>query len=215
MGMDTKVNAVTALGSLFRELKNAGDALPPLVFLQLFRTLYPQFSEQDRGVYLQQDAEEAWGQIIHTLSDSVPGLTLESDLNSTKRFVEQFMTVETKVSVQCDENSNEEPSILFETFNKLRVNIGSGVSTYMVSDIESGLVEKIEKTSPSLGKLSSYTKTSKISRLPEYLTINFVRFQWKPQERVKAKILKVYFTFLKEIKEIKKFRKSNFHLFWT
>ena len=38
--------------------------------------------------------------------------------------------------------------------------------------------------------MAVYTKTSKISRLPQYLTINFVRFQWKPVERVKAKILK-------------------------
>ncbi len=35
-----------------------------------------------------------------------------------------------------------------------------------------------------------YTKTSKISRLPKYLTFNFVRFQWKAAEAIKAKILK-------------------------
>ncbi len=38
--------------------------------------------------------------------------------------------------------------------------------------------------------METYTKKSKISRLPKYLAINFVRFQWKPTERTKAKILK-------------------------
>ena len=51
-------------------------------------------------------------------------------------------------------------------------------------------MEKLEKNSTSLNRSASYTKTSKFSRLPEYLTVNFVRFQWKPQERIKAKILK-------------------------
>jgi ubiquitin carboxyl-terminal hydrolase 14 len=52
------------------------------------------------------------------------------------------------------------------------------------------LVEKLEKNSPTTGQMATYTRTSKISRLPRYLTINFVRFQWKATERVKAKILK-------------------------
>jgi ubiquitin carboxyl-terminal hydrolase 14 len=52
------------------------------------------------------------------------------------------------------------------------------------------LIEKIEKTSPTTGSMATYTKTSKFTRLPQYLSINFVRFQWKASERVKAKILK-------------------------
>jgi ubiquitin carboxyl-terminal hydrolase 14 len=64
------------------------------------------------------------------------------------------------------------------------------VSTYLTTEIGNGLVEKINKNCPSLGRDAVYTKTSKISRLPKYLTINFIRFQWKPQERIKAKILK-------------------------
>ncbi len=52
------------------------------------------------------------------------------------------------------------------------------------------MIEKIEKTSPTTGSMATYTKTSKFTRLPQYLSINFVRFQWKASERVKAKILK-------------------------
>ena len=51
--------------------------------------------------------------------------------------------------------------------------------------------EKIEKNSPTLGRSSVYTKTSFISRLPQYLTVGFVRFFWKAEQRVKAKIMRV------------------------
>ena len=60
----------------------------------------------------------------------------------------------------------------------------------MTQDLYSNLKESIEKTSPTLGKTAVYTKTSSYSRLPTYLAVQFVRFQWKPAERVKAKILK-------------------------
>jgi len=40
-----------------------------------------------------------------------------------------------------------------------------------------------------------YTKKSKISRLPSYITINFIRFQWKQAEQIRAKILKVKIMF--------------------
>ncbi len=77
-----------------------------------------------------------------------------------------------------------------ETFVKLRVNIGAGVSTYMTADLANGFIEKLEKISPNLNRSAIYSKTTKISRLPEYLAINFVRFQWKPVDKIKAKILK-------------------------
>jgi ubiquitin carboxyl-terminal hydrolase 14 len=58
------------------------------------------------------------------------------------------------------------------------------------------LDQKIEKNSTTLGRSAIYTKSQRISRLPAYLTVNFVRFFWKPTEQVKAKILrKVKFPF--------------------
>jgi ubiquitin carboxyl-terminal hydrolase 14 len=51
--------------------------------------------------------------------------------------------------------------------------------------------EEIEKLSPTLNRQAMYTKKSRISRLPSYLTINFVRFYWKASEQIKAKILRV------------------------
>jgi len=76
-------------------LDTSGVSVPPLVFLQVFRQLFPQFAEQDRGGYCQQDAEEAWGQIVQALKEKVPGLNSKNEIDPSKRFVEQFMTVDT------------------------------------------------------------------------------------------------------------------------
>jgi len=48
----------------------------------------------------------------------------------------------------------------------------------------------ISKNSEKLRRTVDFEKSSMISQFPEYLTVNFVRFFWKPKEQVKAKILK-------------------------
>ena len=50
--------------------------------------------------------------------------------------------------------------------------------------------EKIEKNSPTLGRMATYTKTSRISRLPSYLTVQFIRHYWKPERNIAVKILR-------------------------
>jgi ubiquitin carboxyl-terminal hydrolase 14 len=53
------------------------------------------------------------------------------------------------------------------------------------------MTESIEKNSPGLNRIARYTKQSLIAKLPKYLTVSFVRFFWKQEERVKAKIMRV------------------------
>lgn len=60
----------------------------------------------------------------------------------------------------------------------------------MHSGLKSRLEEEIVKLSPSLNRDATYTKTSKISRLPAYLSINFIRFFYKEKNSINAKILK-------------------------
>jgi ubiquitin carboxyl-terminal hydrolase 14 len=190
VGSNQYANFAVSMKALFEELDSSGNAVQPLVFLQLMRSLFPQFSERDRNGFMQQDAEECWGQLIHGLSEQVKGLNENGESNPNVKFVDQFMTTELISETKCDEAPTETPSVSVESVNKIRVNISSGVSTFMFQEIANGLVEKIEKNSPTLNRNAIYTKTSKISRLPQYLTVNFVRFQWKPQEKIKAKILK-------------------------
>ena len=63
--------------------------------------------------------------------------------------------------------------------------------------------EKIEKMSTTLNKQAKYSKNAKISKLPLYLNIQFVRFFWKQQTKVKAKILrKVEFPFILDVYDL-------------
>lgn len=52
------------------------------------------------------------------------------------------------------------------------------------------LQETLTKNSEMLGRDATYTRTSLISRLPAYLTVQFVRFQYKGKEGINAKVLK-------------------------
>ena len=83
-------NFGSATKAFYDELK-IGNTVHPIVFLQLLRQVYPQFAEQDRNGYMQQDAEEAWGQIIHSF-EQAQGLSIEGSIDENKRFVDQFMT---------------------------------------------------------------------------------------------------------------------------
>jgi len=62
--------------------------------------------------------------------------------------------------------------------------------------LEISMKGQVEKNSPSLGRMALYEQTTKINRLPSYLTVNFVRFYYKPANEAsgtkagKAKILK-------------------------
>lgn len=56
--------------------------------------------------------------------------------------------------------------------------------------------QDLEKTSPSLGREAVYHETTRISRLPSYLTVNMVRFYWRREIGKKTKIMrKVKFPF--------------------
>ena len=53
------------------------------------------------------------------------------------------------------------------------------------------LQESLSKHSPSLERDAEYIKKLKVSRLPAYLTVQMVRFQFKQKDAINAKILKV------------------------
>jgi len=90
----------------------------------------------------------------------------------------------------CDEDPEEEPRLTIETSTKMQCHINMEIN-YLLQGLKEGLIERVEKQSERLGRSALYTKTSKISHLPPYLTCNFVRFYWKKETQTKAKILRV------------------------
>ncbi|KIM61831.1 hypothetical protein SCLCIDRAFT_1178973 [Scleroderma citrinum Foug A] len=183
-----------ALRELYNNMSRTTESVVPLTFLTILRQAVPQFAEVDRSksgmmaAYAQQDAEECWTQILHALKD-VPGIDAAGSSISGKTFVDQFMVGEMRRELKCDEAQDEPPTVSVERVLKIECNI-SGTTNFMHTGIMDALNQKVEKNSPSLRRDAIYTQTSRMSRLPSYLTVHMVRFAWRRDVERKAKIMR-------------------------
>ncbi|KAG8481850.1 hypothetical protein CXB51_027195 [Gossypium anomalum] len=127
---------------------------------------HPQFSQSHNGVFMQQDIEECWTQLLYTLSQSLrsPGSR-----------------------IHCQESGEE--SFETESIYYLKCHISQEVN-HLHGGLKHGLKSELEKASPALGHSAIYFKESQINGLPRYLTIQFVCFFWKRESNQKAKILR-------------------------
>ncbi|PIA16187.1 cysteine proteinase [Coemansia reversa NRRL 1564] len=182
---DVRKNMITSLGRLFTQLNESGDGVPPFVFLQLLRQVFPKFGEQDpqAGGFRQQDAEEFWNEMLTSLDQ-----VLKVD-ESDKSVVGQYMSGRMATTWKTDEAPTEEPVVHHEKFRKVDCHIDKSVN-YVSQGIAKGLEQVIEKNSETLGRNADYKATSRIERLPEYLTVVYNRFFWKASESIDAKIVK-------------------------
>ncbi|KAG4301825.1 hypothetical protein PCANB_002014 [Pneumocystis canis] len=195
--LDKSTTIIESLADVFRNM-NASGTFSPLIFSGCLRLLFPQFAEKDHvhGGFSQQDAEECWSQLIQSLRMHLPSNT------DSPSFVEKYMLGTIINEMRCNETQDEQPIISKEDFVKLNCHIGMNTNC-MIDGLKEGLKETISKHSEVLNKEASFTKISKISRLPKYLTVNFVRFFWKLSIRKKVKILrKVKFPFELDICEL-------------
>ncbi|KAJ1975551.1 deubiquitinating enzyme [Dimargaris cristalligena] len=182
-------NLTAALRDLYKELDRSSEGYPPLVFLQLFFALFPQFGERDRHNALRQhDAEECWTQLFTAMREQL-GQTTSSSSSTPTPTLEKLTMGKMEVTIQCDDNPEEPPQTMTESFAKLSCHISKDTN-FLPSGIAAALTEKIQKRSPSLDRDATYTRRCQITRLPAYLTVNFVRFFWKASEQVNSKILR-------------------------
>lgn len=196
----TNIDLASQLSTLYKRMGETQDSFPPMNFLGALRAVFPQFAEKSKTGqgYAQQDAEEAWSQIVQQLNQK---LRVTGENTPETSFVEKYMSGEFSSVMECDEeearNGGEQPIINKESFAKLNCHIDSSTN-HLRDGILAALKEKIEKRSDVLGRDATYTKTSKISRAPKYLTVHFVRFFWKRETQKKAKIMRKV-TFPKEL----------------
>ncbi|KAI8144544.1 hypothetical protein BJV82DRAFT_607663 [Fennellomyces sp. T-0311] len=182
--MDNRGNLTASLRNLFKDLNRNGEGFPPMVFWQMLQQVFPQFSQTGQGgVPMQQDAEECWSELVSVLKAKLP----QGDTG--RNFIEQYMTGEMQSELKCLDAPEEEKVVTSEPFPKLSCHITKDTN-YMVNGIKESLSEKIEKNSPTLDRTAEYERVSRISRLPQYLPIQFIRFFWKPEQRIRAKILR-------------------------
>ncbi|KAJ7353189.1 hypothetical protein DFH08DRAFT_856147 [Mycena albidolilacea] len=185
-----------ALGSLYGTMSRTADTVAPVAFLNLLREVNPQFAERTRGgnamlaSYAQQDADECLTTIVTSLA-SVPGSTAAGELETNRKFIEQYMTGTMVRTLKCDDPAaaDEPPSTSSESVLKITCNIDSTVN-FMASGILKSLSQPVVKRSFTLGRDANYTQESRITRLPAYLFVHMARFSWRADINKKAKIMR-------------------------
>jgi ubiquitin carboxyl-terminal hydrolase 14 len=196
-GLGASTDLTASLRDLYKQMGETQEGFPPLAFLNALRTAFPQFAEKSKSGhgYAQQDAEEAWSQIVTQLRQKLKIKDTGDGSSEAKEisFVDKYLAGGFSSITECDEQAardgGEEPVKSEDVFLKLDCHI-SATTNHLRDGILAGLEEKLEKKSSVLDRDAVYTKKSKISRLPKYLTVHFVRFFWKREAQKKAKIMR-------------------------
>lgn len=194
-GLGASTDLTASLRDLFKQMSETQEGFPPLMFLNALRNAYPQFAQRDRNGhgYAQQDAEEAWSQIVTQLRNKLVIKEGEGESATEVSFVDKYLAGRFESVTECDDSAakevGEKPTESTDVFYKLDCHIGKETN-HLSDGIMAGLEEKIEKHSPTLDRDAVYTKRSRIARLPKYLTVHFVRFFWKRETQKKAKIMR-------------------------
>jgi len=201
-GLQGSFDLTASLRDLYKQMSETQQGFPPLIFLNALRTAFPQFAQRAKSGngYAQQDAEEAWSQIISQLRQKLKTRNAVSNVSESSEvkdadisFIDKYLAGRFESILECDEpaakEAGEEAVHSEDVFLKLDCHINKDIN-HLRDGILAGLEEKIEKRSPTLERDTIYTKKSRIARLPKYLTIHFVRFFWKREAQKKAKIMR-------------------------
>ncbi|KAL9092812.1 MAG: hypothetical protein Q9165_004230 [Trypethelium subeluteriae] len=201
-GIGASMDLTASLRDLYKQMSETQEGFPPLMFLNALRTAFPQFAQRakDGHGFAQQDAEEAWSQIVSQLRQKLKikenGTAGESSSQQSQQeasFIDQYLAGIFEAVMECDEpeakEKGEEPTESTDSFFKLDCHISKDTN-HLRDGVVEALAEKIEKNSATLGRNAVYTKTSRIARLPKYLPVHFVRFNWRRDINKKTKILR-------------------------
>ncbi|GMH36592.1 hypothetical protein BSKO_04465 [Bryopsis sp. KO-2023] len=183
---DPSDQLTTAAAGLFREIDRSRTSVLPVRFLLTLRTKFPQFSETgEGGIYKQQDAEECWSQVVHTLGEKLQG-----GKDRSVPVIKELFGLDFETDLVCKESSE----VIFNQTNSTKlvcvIPFFGAVVNHLHEGIEESLKADREQISEALGKNVLFEGTSKITRLPPYLVVQMVRFYYRRDTQQKAKILK-------------------------
>ncbi len=182
---------------LFTNLDFKGEPFAPYGFVQTMRQIYPQFNEtDDHGHHKQQDAEECYTALLSSFKSALKLSPEES--GGASDLVEKLFGIELVNTIKNKESEEEPVQEVKENVLRLSCHIDSGANpvNHMPEGLKISMEGEIEKQSPLLGRNCVYFKKQQVNKLPEYLTVHFVRFYWKKDSATsgtkagKAKILR-------------------------
>lgn len=188
-----------ALRDLYSTMESSAVS-EPLILLRMLHNAIPRFAQRGEGnTFQQQDANECWTELTRILQQNLKPLDENSGYSN---FIDQYFSGVFEAEMKCDEAPEEPDTKSVENFLQLSCFISQDVR-YMQAGLISRMKETITKFSPTLNRDALYTKTSRINRLPAYLTIQFVRFHYKGNVQTNAKLLRdVKFSLILDVHDL-------------
>ncbi|KAF6213831.1 hypothetical protein GE061_011553 [Apolygus lucorum] len=157
-------------------------SVSPSSLLDLWFALFPRFCElTENGTYRQQDASEAWNEIVQTLQRTMDVGPQEKSL------IDKYFRGTYDVQYKCTVEGADPVTQSMEQFYQLSCFITKDVN-YLIDGLKLGMTDSVTKKSTVLGTDVEFTKTSSITRLPTYLTVHLMRFYYKEEKKCNAKI---------------------------
>ena len=181
---------MNALKGLYLDMDKQKGSQPvvPMLFVMMCRQFWPQFDQQEQGRYMQQDAEEYCTSVMQAADVALRGVEGSSGVG--RLFEGEHAEV-----MRCIESDAEPVVPSTSTFRILRCNMDTDTAT-VETGLEKAMHGSREKNSEILGRNAEWEVSSKLNRLPEYLWVNLVRFEWRKNIGKKTKKLrKVVFPF--------------------
>lgn len=177
-----------ALKNLY-EMMDRGQTVPPLRLLQVLHNAFPRFAERgEQGGFQQQDANECWIELMALLNKKLK-VKQEDGAETSRSVVDTFFGLDFETETKCIETDAEPATKSYEHFLQYSCHIDKDVK-YLASGLKNRLTETLSKRSEVLDRNAEYVKNLRISRLPAYMTVQMVRFQFKQKDAINAKILK-------------------------
>ena len=190
---DSSKKLTYAWGSTYHMLDKATEPVTPMRLVQVIRAINPMFAEADHGVCKQQDADECLSLLINNIHDTLKTPGDKTDVFS-KVLVDELFGIEMQVQMKNVEDTTEVKSKK-ELLYKLICYIDNS-TLELVEGLKKSLKENLDLFSDKLQRNTVFEKSQYINRLPNYLTVQFMRFFWKKANTLtgakagKSKILK-------------------------
>ena len=190
---DASKKLTYAWGSTYKMLDTATEPVTPMHLVEVIREINPMFAEADHGVCKQQDADECLSLMLNNIHDTLKTPGDKTDIFS-KILIDELLGIEMQVKMKNVEDQSEVKTKK-ELLYKLICYIDN-TTLELVEGLKKSLKENLDLFSDKLQRNTVFEKSQLINRLPNYLTVQFMRFFWKKENVLtgakagKSKILK-------------------------
>ena len=141
--------------------------MAPHQFVNAMRTRFPQFAEQNQGVFMQQDAEEFLREVLSVVANAC-------SVEDGKNLVDKLFGFSLRSKYRCLESDDEPVEIKKENHRLFICHLGSNTEpvNHLHEGIKLSLKENVEKRTSDAGPLggrsAQWEKTGAMEEVPPY-----------------------------------------------